>query len=377
MATVRVGLIGCGFIGRFHSWAIRGAIKLGLVDAEFVGVCDVQEERAREFANVVGAPFITTDPQQIIASPEINTVYVCTPTVYHKELVLATVAAGKHIFCEKPLAAELADVREMCAAVQRAGVVHQVGLVLRHSPIFTVLKSLTEDPALGRPMAVIFRDDQFFPVGGHYASTWRADHRLAGRGTLLEHSIHDMDLLRWLCGEPALLRAETRFFSGREMVEDLGTVHLEFQSGALGTLFSIWHNILRRPSTRRLELFFENGYFAVDHDFFGPIHYELDDTPAEVLPEKEVRERYLALIGLTDPIFKEAPELYSLADHFFLKAVQEGKPAHPDFGLALRAHELLDAVYRSAESGREVRLPEPEGRPTWRPQQAGLEPPPD
>ena len=78
-----------------------------------------------------------------------------------------------------------------------------------------------------------------------------------------------------------------------------------------------------------------------------------------MIPEKEVRERYLALIGLTDPIYKEAPELYSLADLFFLKAVQEGKPAHPDFGLALRAHELLDAVYRSAESGQEVRLEPP------------------
>jgi UDP-N-acetyl-2-amino-2-deoxyglucuronate dehydrogenase len=361
MAKVRVGLIGCGFIGRFHSWGIRGAIKLGLVDAEYVGVCDMQEERAREFAGIFGVPNATADPQEIIASPEINAVYVCTPTVHHKELVLATVAAGKHVFCEKPLAADLADVREMCAAVQRAGVVHQVGLVLRHSPIFTVLKSLTEDPSLGRPMAAIFRDDQFFPVGGHYASTWRADHRLAGRGTLLEHSIHDMDLLRWLCGEPVLLRAETRFFSGREMVEDLGTVHLEFESGALGALFSIWHNILRRPSTRRLELFFENGYFAVDHDFFGPIHCQLDDRPAEVIPEKDVRERYLALIGRTEAIYKEAPELYSLADLFFLEAAQAGKPAHPDFGLALRAHELLDAIYRSAESRSEVRPEPPRG----------------
>ena len=361
MARVRVGLIGCGFIGRFHSWGIRGAIKLGLVDAEYVGVCDVDEGRAHEFAGIFGAPFVTTDPGEIITSSDINTVYVCTPTAYHKELVLATLAAGKHVFCEKPLAAELADVREMCAAVQQAGIVHQVGLVLRHSPIFTVLKSLTEDPALGRPMAVIFRDDQFFPVGGHYGSTWRADHRLAGRGTLLEHSIHDMDLLRWLCGEPAVVRAETRFFSGREMVEDLGAIHLEFQSGALGALFSIWHNILRRPSTRRLELFFENGYFAVDHDFFGPIHCELDDKPAEVIPEKDVRERYLALIGRTDPIYVEAPELYSLADLLFLEAVAERKPAHPDFGLALRAHELLDAVYRSAESGREVRLEPPLG----------------
>ncbi|MDP2950503.1 MAG: Gfo/Idh/MocA family oxidoreductase, partial [Chloroflexota bacterium] len=270
MTRVRVGLIGCGFIGRFHSIAVRGLIRMGLVDAQYVGVCDAIEERARTFAAIVDAPLVTVDAAQIIDSPDIDTVYICTPPSSHRELVEQAAAAGKHIFCEKPLATNLADVQQMQAAVQRAGIKHQVGLILRHSPILTVLKSMFEDQGLGRPMAVIFRDDQFFPILGHYGSTWRKDYRLVGRGTLLEHSIHDLDVLRWLCGEPQALRAETRFFAGYEQVEDLAMVQLEFASGALGTLFSIWHNILGRPSTRRLEFFFENGYFAVDHDMFGP-----------------------------------------------------------------------------------------------------------
>src|SRR3990170_542458 len=171
----RVGLIGCGLIGRFHSRSIAGLIKMGLVDARYVAVCDRIEERAQEFARLARAERWTADPDELIASPEVNTVYVCTPTAEHKELVLKAAAAGKHVFCEKPLARTLADAREMHESVRAAGVRHQVGLILRHSPIFTVLKDLLSDPKLGRLMAVLFRDDQFFPIQSHYASDWRKD----------------------------------------------------------------------------------------------------------------------------------------------------------------------------------------------------------
>ena len=147
-----------------------------------------------------------TDAVELIDSPDIDAVYVCVPTSHHKELVLRAAARGKHVFCEKPLATNIADVEEMAEAVQRAGVTHGVGLVLRHSPVMTVLKELIEDPTLGRMMAILFRDDQFFPITGHYASEWRKDRDIAGAGTLLEHSIHDVDVLRWFGGEVAAVR---------------------------------------------------------------------------------------------------------------------------------------------------------------------------
>ena len=185
----KIGIIGAGFIGRFHARGVHGLTKLGLADARYVGVCDRVEERAEEFARIAGLDFWTADAEELIASDEIDTVYVCTPTAGHKELVLRAAAAGKHVFCEKPLARTLADAREMFAAVQQAGVRHQVGLILRHAPIFTVLKELMSDPELGRLMAVFFRDDQFFPIGGHYQSDWRKDIAVTGGGTLIEHSV--------------------------------------------------------------------------------------------------------------------------------------------------------------------------------------------
>lgn len=354
MSPLRVGLIGCGFIGRFHSRALRGLIRSGLVDVEYAAVCDVVEERARSFAEIAEVPTVTTDPAEVIDSPDIDTVYICVPTAGHKELVLRAAQRGKHIFCEKPLGTSLADVDEMVAAV--AGLKAGVGLVLRHSPVYTVLRSLTEDPSLGRLMAIIFRDDQFFPIQGHYQSEWRKDHRQVGSGTLLEHSIHDVDILRWFGGDVRAVCGTVRNFAGYARVEDLAIGHLEFMQGAQAELVSVWHNVLGRPSTRRLELFFENGLFTTDHDFFGPIHLQIGANPPRAISEEEVRRRYLELVGLQGEVDEEVLSRYSLEDYFFLKALAEDAAPFPDFGLALEAHRLVDAIYRSSSAGEAVAL---------------------
>ncbi|MBI1885963.1 MAG: Gfo/Idh/MocA family oxidoreductase [Chloroflexi bacterium] len=351
---LRVGLIGCGLIGRFHSRAVRGLNKLGLVDAEYAAVCDLAEEKAKAFAEIAGVPWVTTDAVALIDSPDIDVVYVCVPTARHKELVLRAAEKGKHVFCEKPMATSLPDVLAVAEAVRRSGVKAGVGLVLRHSPVYNVLKSLTEDQALGRLMAIVFRDDQFFPIQGHYQSDWRRDYRLAGSGTLLEHSIHDMDLLRWFGGEVRSARGSVRNFAGHENVEDLATAHLEFESGAQASLTSIWHNVLGRPSTRRLELFFESGAFFTDHDFFGPIHFQTHASLPQTVSEEEVCARYLELVGCAGAPFEEALRRFTLEDYFFLTAIRQGREPFPGVDTAVRAHELVDAVYRSAAAGGEA-----------------------
>jgi predicted dehydrogenase len=350
LTTPRIGLIGCGFIGRFHSTSIRTFIKRGLIDAAYVAVCDLDQGRARSFAQAAGVETVFGDPFDLIDSPDIDVVYICVPTSSHRDLVLRAAERGKHIFCEKPLATKLADVEEMVAAVEEAGVKAGVGLVLRHSPVLTVLKSLTEDPTLGRLMAIVFRDDQFFPIQGHYLSDWRKDRAIVGAGTLLEHSIHDIDVLRWFAGDVRSVRGTVRNFAGHAGVEDLAIAHLEFRSDAQAELVSVWHSVLGRPSTRRMEIFFENGLFSVDHDFVGPINYQTHADMPKVVTEEEVRRRYLAKIGLAEPIFNDALR-YSLEDYLFLKAVAEGSDPFPDFTVALEAHRVVDAVYRSAQAG--------------------------
>jgi predicted dehydrogenase len=350
--TLNVALIGCGLNGRFHSTAIRAIARRQMLDINYAAVCDLDPERARSFAEVTGAePF--TDAAQVIDSPDIDAVYVCVPTAYHKALVVRAAERGKHVFCEKPLATTLADVEEMVAATEKVGVKAGVGLVLRHSPILTVMKELMDDGSLGRQMAMVFRDDQFFPIAGHYGSEWRKDKSIAGAGTLLEHSIHDVDVLHWLGGSVKGVRGSIRNFAGYDGVEDLAMAYVDFESGAQADLVSIWHSVLGRPSTRRLEVFYEKGFFSIDQDYMGAIDYQVHAQNAGRISEDEVRKRYLATLGLPDDVF-EGLLRHSLEDYLFLKAVIEGRDPFPNFGTALEAHRVVDAVYRSAAAGGEL-----------------------
>ncbi|MES4792074.1 MAG: hypothetical protein C4321_02985, partial [Chloroflexota bacterium] len=127
------------------------------------------------------------------------------------------------------------------------------------------------DASLGPLLTAHLRDDQFFPVRGHYGSTWRGSFKHAGGGTLIEHSIHDVDVFRWLFGDIAAVRCHTREATpGHPGVEDVALVTFQHVGGHQTTLTSVWHGLDDRPSTRFLEVFFEGGYFATEHDFSGP-----------------------------------------------------------------------------------------------------------
>ena len=166
----RIGVIGAGVMGTAHGKSIHFCLKNGLIDCEFIGLAEADGGSPRELrARPPACRSSPTTRTTIIAHPDINTVYICTPTVNHRELALAVCAAGKALFCEKPLAFNADDARVMRDAAMAAGVTHQVGLVMRFSPVVTVTRDLMRDDAMGRPMTAVMVDDQYFPIQGHYA----------------------------------------------------------------------------------------------------------------------------------------------------------------------------------------------------------------
>lgn len=348
-----VALVGCGFIGRFHSRNLRAVLRAGLVEGDYAAVCDRDLERAAAFAAIAGAATVSGDAMSLLADPSTTAVYVCAETSEHPPLVLAAAERGLAIFCEKPLAKDLRTVEAMVEAVERVGVTNQVGLVLRFSPIFTVLKDLISDGGLGPLLTAHLRDDQFFPIRGHYASAWRGDVAKAGGGTLIEHSIHDVDLFRWLFGDIVSVRCHIRETSGHPGVEDVALATFQHAAGYETTLSSIWHAIDSRPSTRRLEVFFEGGYFVTEDDFIGPIRFQLREGPQLVLDADEVFQRYVSLAGLSE-IEAEFARRGMFGDLAFLHAVEQDRTAFPDFRTALAAHKVVDACYRSAAEASEV-----------------------
>ena len=348
--TTRIGIVGCGTIAQAHSRSLKAIIEAGLVDAAVVATYDIDAARAEAFARAHRAD-VASDAEALLDG--VDAVWVCTPTSSHRALVWAAAQRGVAIFCEKPLAPTLAEAEALTHAAAAAGVPAQVGLVLRTSPVFVALREVVSSGRLGRPMAVSFRDDQFFPIQGHYGSTWRSDVSVAGAGTLLEHSIHDLDVLRHVLGEVTELTARTANYAGHEGIEDVAVVLLSFASGATASLVSVWHEVLTRPSGRRVEVFCERGLAWLDDDFSGPLHVETTaglevrpcPPPAWVTALRWPDDRTMILVSH-----------YAEANRAFLDAIAAARAPQPGLEEGLLAHRLADAVYRSARQGRPVAI---------------------
>jgi predicted dehydrogenase len=332
--TVRIGFYGAGFISRYH----RAQLRASGVDHRVVAVHDPDAERAAALAGRCPGAEVVGEAELV---ERVDAVYVTAWTSEHARLVERAAAAGVAVFCEKPLAADAATVARMVAAVEDAGVVNQVGLVLRFLPSFRWLRHLVADPRAGDVLAVVFRDDQFIPNQGLYESTWRTDAARAGRGTLLEHSIHDVDILRWLLGPVDSVSATTREVHGHPGIEDVAVARLDFASGAAASLSSVWHDVLERPSLRRVEVFCSRLYAALEGDYVGPVRWRFTGEDEQVLAGEDLA---VAMAEAGD-----AATTNSAAA--FLAAVGDGRPAHPSFADALPAHRVVDALYASAAAG--------------------------
>lgn len=320
---LRVGIVGAGGIARSHLAALRS-----VADVQVVAVHDVDRSAAMKLAYSCDADVPETLDDLLAAC---DAVFVCTWTAAHREIVEAAAAAGRAIFCEKPLAPDLAEARAMAAAVSSAGVVNQVGLPLRWVPGFAVLRHLLADPANGNVLSVTLHTQM--GVRRSVLTGWRRDVARAGGGVLLEVGFHDIDLLEWLVGPATMLSVSTR--SGHyQGIEDAASVGLTFAGGAVGSLVTAWHEAPSAEPARRLHVVCEHAQYVVvggsQLTVSGPgERSQVLDAPqlAEVAAKQGLR---------TDP------------HAAFARSVRAGEPATPGFPDAIRVHELMDAAYRSA-----------------------------
>jgi myo-inositol 2-dehydrogenase/D-chiro-inositol 1-dehydrogenase len=356
---LRVGFVGSGLIAWAHGLGLKAMIDGAVVDAAIVAVHDQHQRRARGFADALGGDDVEVVADAAEVARRCDAVWVCTPTSAHRGAVDEALAAGCAVFCEKPLDVDLARAAALVEAARSAGAPSQCGLVLRSTPVFRGLRDLVQSGSLGAPMAAVFRDDQYFPIQGTYASQWRADAAQAGGGCLIEHSIHDLDILRFCFGDVDSIVARTANHAGHPGIEDVAAVTLSFASGFEAQLTSVWHNILSRGSTRRLEVFCGDGMVWLDDDIRGPLHIQTSDGT-------EVRACGFAPwvdgLPLAGDEVGLAVRSYTEADRGFLDAVLDGRPPEPGLDVALDAHRLVDAAYRSAaDGGAPIGLPPTQG----------------
>jgi predicted dehydrogenase len=341
-------------IGQIHADGLRKMSEDGEVVA--VGAADPSEESRAATERNCPFEYMTEDSGRVIEDPDVDAIMITSPTSTHRDLVLATLASGKALFCEKPLAPTFREVQELCAAVASTTRTAQVGFHSRFHPIVNQLRHLVTSAELGVPMAYTLRDDQYWPTGGVVPghSSWRSERVHAGGGALLEHSIHAADIACWLFGPALRVSARTRAVFGYD-VEDVAAVTVEHSSGVVGTILSVFNGVRGREE-RRLEVFFEGGAVEATTDFIVGAAEDsyLIQKPDEAARHPDLdamRDAHFTALGLPrrDFVFYTYP-----ADRHWVRCVRNDEPASPGFDDALRAHELVDAAYRSAATGSTV-----------------------
>ncbi len=165
---------------------------------------------------------------------------------------------------------------------------------------------------------------------------------------LLEHSIHDVDLLERLAGPLATVAANVSYTHGLPGIEDLVTATFQYASGAHANLTTVWHDIPERLNDRRIEVVCERLWASLEGDWIGPLRWQRPGQAPEVLQGEALLAR-AAELGLT----RANP------DGAFVEAAAARRPSTPDFASALRAHVIVDATYRAARDGGVVTIPTP------------------
>jgi myo-inositol 2-dehydrogenase/D-chiro-inositol 1-dehydrogenase len=229
MQRLRIGIIGAGRIGRVHA----ETIAFGLPEAQIGSITDINSDAAREVAGRCGIAKVANSSRDVLADEDLDAVLICSPTDTHAALISEAARAGKHVFCEKPIAYDLEKIDAALGAVARAGVKLQIGFNRRFDANFARVRKAVETGEIGTPrlMHIISRDPAPPPIS--YV-------KVSG-GMFLDMTIHDFDMARFLTGAEV---AEI-YVSGGVMVDpeigaagdlDTAVIVLRFANGVIGTI---------------------------------------------------------------------------------------------------------------------------------------------
>jgi len=329
----RVGLIGAGGMGAGLAKACASLDR-----AQVVAVSDIAAENAQRVAKELGAEAYSDDGQSIIERDDIAGVIIATPPLLHRDGVERAAQAGKHIFCEKPMATNIADCDAMIAAVEAAGVKLQMGQVLRYLPMQSMTIDLVRSGRYGEPIAM-----SVTRISGGYGGAethWRVSHVQSG-GILMEVNSHELDLMRQVCGDARSVYARARrYVHQRLRTPDQVFMVMDFAGGAMGELHSSGASAIGEYSCkvqcRGGAIFFRSGLGLPGTLWHGAFR----DDPVAVL-EKDIQ--------CESAVCREVRE--------WVEAVLDDTPVTIP-GLDGRgAVEIAEAAYESARFGKAVKLP--------------------
>ena len=342
-------------------WAVIGAggiasrrtIPEGILrarGAKLAAVMDIDRERARAASERFGGVPWFTEIEPLLARDDVRAVYIATPTIAHAPQALAAIAAGKHALVEKPLAMSAAEGRRIATAARRQGVLVGTGFMMRHHGAHQKIRQLIKAGAIGKPVLGRAQLSCWYPP---IAGAWRQLPLLGGGGSFMDMGNHCFDLLEVFLGRTVEVHAFIANLVQGYPSEDTALVTFRFESGAMGVVDNLF-NVPDEASKNVLEIYGSEGSLRCE----GTI----GQTPGGIVRLVSVRA------GGYDAKQRRAasrerlirfPRIntYRAEIEDFTRAVATGaRPAVP-IEDGLWNMRVVDAAYRSARTGRTVRVP--------------------
>ena len=326
------GLVGTG---RIADERILPAIQ-ALADDELIAVVSRDEKRAADFASKFGARRAYTDFDRMLRDPDVTVVAIHTPNALHAEQAIAAARAGKHVFCDKPMATTVADAERILGACEAAGVSLGMNFHSRFMPCFIDLKRILERGEIGEVRLVQIEASPGARPGGRQG-TWRVDAALAGLGTTMSIGVHIFDILRYLLSSE-IETVSALFDTPRGVMEEIDLATLRFRNA-----------VMAQVSIHEKTPFPHND--LVIYGSRGRITGR-GVTRSRAIGELEVLTGDNEIRRTQYPITNPHAACVSA----FSQALREGRPPVPSGLDGLRSVQLTEALARSAWDGVHVRL---------------------
>ena len=334
MRKVNIAVIGTGRMGSVHT---RNLVRL-IPGANLVAVCDIRLEVAQAVADELGIQRVVKDYTELLADKSIEAVLIATSTDTHAFIMKDVAAAGKHIFCEKPLALDLPSIDDALAAVDKAGVKLQVGFNRRFDKSYKRVREIVASGEIGRPCILRITNRDPVPPSAEYA-------RVSG-GMFLDMTIHDFDMVRFQIGEVEELYAIGGVLVAPQLTEagdvDTNIVTLKFANGAIGAIDNSRQAVYGYD--QRLEVFCSDGVAIAGNEAENTVVRGVKDGFHSARPPYFFMQRY------ADCYVDEVRE--------FVECVKNDKPTPVTGRDGRMAVVLGHAAWKSCRENRPVKLSE-------------------
>jgi predicted dehydrogenase len=378
MPEVNIALLGYKFMGKAHSNAFRQVRRFfpGKLVPRLKVICGRDRVALQAAADQFGWEEVETDWRRVVERHDIDVVDISTPGHLHHSMALAAAKAGKHVICEKPLANSLAEAKEMLRAVERAGVKHMIMHNYRKIPAVAFARQLMEEGSLGKIYHYHGAYLQDWIMNPEFPLVWRLEKKYAGSGALGDIGAHAIDFAQYLNSDIVAVTAQMTTFikqrplvgsgsgawgakgskgKGKVTVDDDANFLARFRNGSVG-VFESSRFCGGRKNYNTFQVYGSKGSLAFNLERMNEL--ELFDRTA-----KDVEQGYRTILvteGQHPYVGAWWPPGHIIgyehtfvhAVHDFLTCLEKDRLPEPNFRDGVKNQAVLDAVERSAKSGR-------------------------